>query len=71
MQVITYKLPAYWASALVNNDWSGYDKAELEEIKNWLNINGHPNIVDMVGESFVGRFGGLIYELAEYQALCD
>ena len=71
MQVITYKLPAYWASALVNNDWSGYDKAELEEIKNWLNINGHPNIVDMVGEPFVGRFNCLIYELAEYTALCN
>jgi hypothetical protein len=70
MQVITYKLPAYWASALINNDWSGYDKEEREEIKNWLNINGNPNIVS-VGESFVGRFGGLIYELAEYQALCD
>ena len=70
MQAITYELPAYWASALVNDDWSGYDSAELEEITNWLLQNGNPNIVS-VGESFVGRFGGLIYELAEYQALCD
>ena len=71
MQVITYKLPAYWASALINNDWSGYDKAELEEIKNWLWSNKHPNIVDVVGEPFVGWFNDLIYGLAEYTALCN
>ena len=71
MRAITYELPAYWASALINNDWSGYDETEREEIKNWLKANGNPNIVDMVGEPFVGWFNDLIYELAEYTALCD
>ena len=71
MRAITYELPAYWASALINNDWSGYDETEREEIKNWLKFNGNPKIVDIVGESFVGRFNGLICQMAEYTALCD
>ena len=32
----TYILPAYWASALINNDWSGMDDQEEQELNNWL-----------------------------------
>lgn len=32
----TYVLPAYYASALVNNDYSGVDSLAECEIKHWL-----------------------------------
>ena len=35
----TYILPAHWASALVNNDWSGYEEAEAQAIRNWMQNN--------------------------------
>lgn len=37
-----YKLPAYWASALVNGDYSGCDDADERAIDNWL--AAHPEL---------------------------
>lgn len=31
-----YLLPAYWASALINDDWTGTSDEEEHEIKHWL-----------------------------------
>ena len=36
MKTIDYMLPAHWASALVNNDFSGVDDTEAEQINAWL-----------------------------------
>jgi len=71
MQTLTFELPAHWACALINGDLSGYTDAEVKEITLWLQANGNPNIVDMVGEPFFGRFNGLMGELAEYTALAQ
>lgn len=39
MQLETYILPAYWASALINNDYSGLESNDIEEIEDfeWRN----------------------------------
>jgi len=53
MQTLKFELPAHWAWALINGDLSGYTDAEVKEITLWLQANGNPNIVDVVGEPFI------------------
>lgn len=36
IEIETYTLPEYWASALVNNDYSGMDAEEVLEIQEFL-----------------------------------
>ena len=36
MQLTEERLPSHWASALVNDDWTGYDAAEIEDIQMFL-----------------------------------
>ena len=31
-----YRLPSYWASALINDDWSGLDEDEIKTIQDFL-----------------------------------
>lgn len=33
----TYILPAYWASALVNGDFSGMEDRDEQDLNTWLN----------------------------------
>lgn len=43
METQTYILPAYWASGLMNNDWTGcakLDKAEAEKFLSDKNLPG-------------------------------
>ena len=35
IQIETERLPAYWASALVNDDWSGYTEEDCEQIQHY------------------------------------
>lgn len=32
----TYTLPARWASALINDDWSGLEQDDAEHLRRWL-----------------------------------
>lgn len=53
IEVIRYRLPAYWACALINDDYTGLSKEECQEIKNFLNIaDGYPVDVDWETEGF-------------------
>lgn len=36
----TYRLPAYYASAIINNDWSGLVEQESDELKSFLSKEG-------------------------------
>lgn len=36
MQTFTFRLPAHWASALINGDFSGYYDGEESQIDRWL-----------------------------------
>ena len=31
-----WRLPAHWAGALINDDWTGYDQQESDQIQNVL-----------------------------------
>ena len=35
-----WRLPTHWASALINDDWTGYDYDEIKEIKDVLFYTG-------------------------------
>ncbi|GAB2750454.1 hypothetical protein GCM10027019_31400 [Melaminivora jejuensis] len=55
--MIEIVLPSSWASALINNDWSGYDQDEVAQIKTWVKKAGLPEPVSC-GEDFIGDFQG-------------
>lgn len=53
IQSIKYLLPTYWASALINDDYSGMEDREIIEIKKFLdNTPGYPVDVDFQTEGF-------------------
>lgn len=33
------QLPTYWASALINDDWSGYEEDEIGQIQDLLQLS--------------------------------
>jgi hypothetical protein len=41
--VVTFDLPSRWASALINDDWSGLEEEEAQEVIDWLAANGNPD----------------------------
>lgn len=52
--------PAYWASALVNNDLSGMEPEEVAAMEAWLSRNAEWKVVDIArdaaGEAIEARF---------------
>lgn len=47
MKTDTYVLPAHWASALINDDYSGYTDEEAMEIKGFCkDLNPCINVTD-------------------------
>ena len=63
IEVIRYRLPVYWACALINGDYTGLSDEEEREINNFLEqAEGYPVDVDLETEGFVysvrttGRF---------------
>lgn len=43
MNTETYILPEYWASALINADYSGLEDSDIEEIENFESENKEAN----------------------------
>lgn len=37
LEIETYILPAFWASALINGDESGMSESDIAEMDKWLN----------------------------------
>jgi hypothetical protein len=54
MNLITYKLPAYWASYLINGDASGLENGEREQIDAFLDSEGLGSPLDCSDESEFG-----------------
>ena len=52
MKTQTYKLPAYWASALINADYSGMEDSEEKELNEWLEYTKPGYCIDCSEESF-------------------
>jgi hypothetical protein len=44
--VIEYTLPAHWASALINGDFSGMNADEIASYDSFMAVNGDPHFVD-------------------------
>lgn len=51
LEAVTYVLPSYWASYLINGDDSGLEEGERAQINEWLHQEDLPDPVDC-GESY-------------------
>ena len=72
-QVLTFILPMYWASYLINGDASGLMDGEQELIDAWTETEGSPWFVDVGASYFAHRndatnLGG---DVCEYVAHID
>lgn len=62
-EIVEIILPANWASALVNNDWSGleyYDREGALQAKAWQMESGL-QVLGCGDEEFIGKFDGKTY----------
>jgi hypothetical protein len=66
MNIKTIELPAYWASALVNNDFEHCDEREGLEAQEWLEDNPKVDILMCSDESYIGRHDGLMCDMLTY-----
>jgi len=55
MKFVTYTLPIYWASYLINGDCSGMEEEEIQEVDAFLERNGLGFCVDMDNEQEFAR----------------
>jgi hypothetical protein len=63
----TVDLPAYWASALVNNDWSGVEGTSTEtKCRAWSEANPLLCIEGCNNESFISRYDDLLCDMLTY-----
>jgi hypothetical protein len=68
MEIVTVVLPASWASALINDDWSGLEYGDPDEAaraKAWQ-MESELRVLSCGEEQFVARFEGLLTECLEY-----
>lgn len=53
IEIIRYRLPVYWACALINDDYTGLSEEEIREIDAFLrNAEGYPVDVDLGTQGF-------------------
>lgn len=52
MKTGIYTLPAHWASALINCDYSGMSDAEVKELNDWMEYAKPGYCIDCGEESF-------------------
>lgn len=62
------RLPAYWASYLVNGDASGLDDSEIKKVKAWQRENPHLSVVSCQDDQGIGVFDGLLVDLLTFEA---
>lgn len=51
MKTQTFKLPAHWASALINDDFSGLEDADEAELRAFVN-SANGNCIDVSEEPY-------------------
>lgn len=67
IKTVKVKLPAHWASALVNGDFSGLSDVEEKEINDFLTENQHLGPCFDCGDATeLGRYEGLLCDLLAY-----
>jgi hypothetical protein len=50
METLTYKLPAHWASALINGDYSGLEEQDEEQLMRVIAGENLPDPIDCSDE---------------------
>jgi hypothetical protein len=67
MKTETVTLPAYWASALINNDSSGLSNSEFQLLDRWLTRNPeYGTCLSCSDDSFIHRYDGRLADCLEY-----
>ena len=67
MNIKTIDLPAYWASALINNDWSGIEDTDTAaELSAWIKANPLVNVVSCDDVPYIGRYRGVLCDMLTY-----
>jgi hypothetical protein len=61
----SFTAPAYWASALVNDDRTGLSDDEESAMNEWLEANDIGYVVDCSHEG-IGRFDGMLCDVCTY-----
>lgn len=67
MKTETYELPAFWASALINGDWTGLEDEDESALKAWLEAFEPGYCVDVSDEPFFK----LRHDAWQYVLACD
>lgn len=68
-KTFTVTMPAYWASAIINHDYSGLEKSDRAELNNFLaNYTPCLSFADCldVGDEYIGKFDGKLCNVADY-----
>jgi hypothetical protein len=75
MSVFLRSIPAYWASYLINDDASGLEAGEEEQIDAWLAREGLPSPVSCGDEAGFSRWNdahtGLAGDVLDYTFLVE
>ena len=72
IKTVTYTLPSYWVSALINNDWSGLEldgDNAVAELTQWLRGNNQSrhNCLTCSDAAYASRaYEGLLCEVLDY-----
>jgi len=66
IKTVNHDLPAYWATALVNNDYSGLSEHHTHELAAWKKVNNYVNCLCCSDETIYGYFDGLLCDLLTY-----
>lgn len=67
IETVTYILPSFWASALVNGDESGFSDEDSEALEAWLTHEGVGSCVDVGQEESFSSF----HDARFYVLPCD
>lgn len=63
VEPVIVEAPAAWVKAVLDGDFSSFDKDEIKEICKWISDNGLP---ESIGSFCIGLYKGQVTELAEY-----
>lgn len=62
------ELPAYWSSALINNDWKGIEGNIHEgELLGWIEDNPKACITSCSDNNYVGQYAGAVCDMLTYE----
>ena len=71
MKTIKLTLPEFWASALINGDFSGLEEDEANELECWQSYASTENIGHCVDVNTDERFFLQYHDASAYVLACD